>query len=932
MISQYRKFLLKTGLTGTLSTISLLLLSPALYAQDAGPLEEIVVKGFRSSIEAALDAKRESANSIEKIVAEDIGKMPDLNLAESLQRVPGVAITREGGEGRQITVRGLGPGYTRTTLNGMEVPASTGGLDSSGGVNRSRSFDFNVFASELFNSITINKSPRASIEEGGLAATVDLSTPKPFNNPGLHVSASGQLTIENISEESDPRVALLFSQTFADDTVGILLSYANSERHVQQEGWGSVRWSFPSSDGDTWFDTTGTTINGTATVPLEDLVHPRLPRTDVFYNVVKREGYTAAVQFRPTDSIEVSLDYVASELDNTRESYNFFAQFRNNWDSITPLSLTLDSSGRYVTAGEYTGVQVRSESRGQFSTSKFDQTVLSGKFNLTDIATLKVMYGSASSKHSEDQYRYNLNTRAVADMTPIGSQQADYFAWNLTDGGNMAEMSYGFDILDPNNFQFSGDTTRRDIVERDNDTFKVDLEIAEGDASFLSGIITNTRKVDSARWNPVGPPDGGHIPGNPPQTDVPALSKPLPIDNFGDGIGAPAGMPRSWLVNDFDLTKAAYGTDIFALVPIDGSTFSIEEKTTGGYFEFDTEAEVLGKHMRVDAGVRVVQTETTSTGSVTDAAGDPQPVTASGTYSDVLPSTNIMWDLTEDLALRLNLARNITRPGLSSMSITYTAITPINGRIARGNPSLDPERADSADIGLEWYFAEDSLLALTVFNKQLSGFITTDTIVGSLNELDPSGQLYDLVRTTRPETDPTSPTYDPNGYTLLSDNWELNTSVNGESATLNGYELAYQQPLPANLGILANYTHVNSTANYGGGIVAPLTGLSEDSYNFTLYYEVDMWGARVTVNSRDDYLTRIPGSNGNEAEATTGPTRVDASAFYNITDNITATLEIINLTNEEERLYTTGPWGDLNLTREFNTTGREILLGARVTF
>lgn len=232
---------------------------------DEKLLEEITVTGFRQSLERALDTKRMNANNTDSIIAEDIGKMPDLNLAESLQRVPGVAISREGGEGRKITVRGLGPGFSRTTLNGMEVPASTGGLDSSGGVNRSRDFDFNVFASELFNRITIHKSPVASVEEGGLASTVELSTPHAFDNPGQQVAFSGSFTADNFSGEKDPRFTGMYSNTFMDDTIGVLFSAAYSERTVRQEGFGSVRWtSAYSNGGRSWANTDADTdINGT---------------------------------------------------------------------------------------------------------------------------------------------------------------------------------------------------------------------------------------------------------------------------------------------------------------------------------------------------------------------------------------------------------------------------------------------------------------------------------------------------------------------------------------------------------------------------------------------------------------------------------------------------------------------------------------------
>jgi len=168
-------------------------------------IEEIVIKGFRRSLEQSVDLKRAAVNVRDSIVAEDIGKMPDLNLAEAIQRVPGVAIVREGGEGRQMSLRGLGAGFTRVTLNGMEVPSSTGGLDSSGGVNRGRTFDFNVFSAELFNRIDVNKSAIASIEEGGLAGSVEMYTARPLDNPGTRGTVSVQAGYNDLSEDVSPR-------------------------------------------------------------------------------------------------------------------------------------------------------------------------------------------------------------------------------------------------------------------------------------------------------------------------------------------------------------------------------------------------------------------------------------------------------------------------------------------------------------------------------------------------------------------------------------------------------------------------------------------------------------------------------------------------------------------------------------------------------
>ena len=205
-------------------------------------LEEIVVTGFRQSLSVALDEKRAATGSIDAIVAEDIADFPDLNIAESIQRVPGVSIARDGGEGRQVSVRGLGPQFTRVRINGMEAMSANGGTDAAGGTNRDRSFDFNTFASELFNSVTIRKSSAAEIEEGSLGATVDLRSARPFDYDGFTVVTSVQGSYNDINEDLDPRGALLISNTFADGKFGALLSAAYTKRKLLDEGASTVRW------------------------------------------------------------------------------------------------------------------------------------------------------------------------------------------------------------------------------------------------------------------------------------------------------------------------------------------------------------------------------------------------------------------------------------------------------------------------------------------------------------------------------------------------------------------------------------------------------------------------------------------------------------------------------------------------------------------
>src|SRR5690606_9697583 len=194
------------------------------------------------SLEAALSQKRSAVGSVDSILAEDIADFPDNNLAESLQRISGVSIDRAAGEGRNVTVRGLNSTFTRTLVNGMEVTSSSGFTDALNGATNNRTFDFNTFDSDLFRQLTVRKTPNAGTEEGSLGATIELQTARPFDFDGMTLTASAQLGYNENAEEADPRVAVLFSNTFADGTLGILAGFSYSERNVVEEGASSVRW------------------------------------------------------------------------------------------------------------------------------------------------------------------------------------------------------------------------------------------------------------------------------------------------------------------------------------------------------------------------------------------------------------------------------------------------------------------------------------------------------------------------------------------------------------------------------------------------------------------------------------------------------------------------------------------------------------------
>jgi len=870
-------------------------------------LEEVVVTAsFRASIEKALDASRNEVSVRESIMAEDIGKFPDLNLAESLQRISGVSITREGGEGRQITLRGLSPGFTRTTLNGMEVPASTDGLDSVNGVNTGRGFDFNVFASELFNRIDIQKSARAGVEEGGIAGSVDLYTAKPFDKPGFNAALSGQGAFNIDYDTTDPRVAGLISNTFADETVGVLLSFAHTERTVRQEGFGSVRWSYPEDDGDEWADLSSTVIRGTqfTDAQLNDgtVWFPRLPRTDIFNNDQERTGVTFALQFRPTEEVELGFDYAASKLENNRDSYNLFAQFRSRYETLTPVELTISDSG-VATQGVFDGVVTRSESRRDTSETDFDQFVFSGKYDISDSLSLSGMFGVASSEFVRDYFRINLDS-------PVARFEYDFGGSN-----DIAALRYGYDISDISLYTPTRPDVRKWEVERDNQTFRLDLTWTGEQSTITGGIIANDRQVDAAFSRSTG----GSYNVDASEVTATSIGEALPVSDFGTALGVPGDFPTTWAVIDFNAAEAAFGRGDEALQEGNGNTFDVTEETLGAYLDISNTSELMGLPLHSNFGVRVVETTTTVKG-VTSVG----PVEIENTYLDVLPSANFAWEVHDDVQLRMAMGRTMTRPGLNSLRVN-NSYEEISGRVTGGNPELDPVRSTDVDVAAEWYFAEGSALKLAYFNKQIEGLIVSST-------------FEDFVDPDIAAAIVSDPNFDPGrDIDPRTDAYEFSAPINSGNSEFSGFELSYQQGfediLPApfnNLGVVANYTAVDASTELNGENVE-FEGLSDSLYNFTVYYETDKFGVRLSTNYRSDYITDITGSDGNAEHGTSGQTRYDISAVYNLNDNISFTLEGINLTNVEDRLFTTGD-GSLDLVREFNATGRQVFLGVRATF
>ncbi|QQR75306.1 MAG: TonB-dependent receptor [Holophagales bacterium] len=869
--------------------------------------ETIEVVGYRAAIEESVELKRDAVNTIESIVSEDIGKMPDLNVAEAIQRVPGVTIVREGGEGRQLSLRGLGAEFTQVTLNGMEVPASTGGLDSSGAINRGRAFDFNVFPAELFSRIDVNKSLMASIEEGGVGGAIQLYTAGALDVDGPQASILFQSGYNDLSEESDPRVTATYATANKSKTLGFLVSAARTQRNSWQDGFGTVRFAQPDTPAST--PGSGFASNPTAysDQQLRTAWYPRLPRQDSFRHEQDRTGVATTIQFRPTERLHFDLNYVYSKFDNTTTSYNSFAQFRflgnAGFRFITPVSLVLEQqgNGNVAVAGTFRNVELRTESREAEDQTEFNQLTGNFKFDINDDLILSGMVGRATSEYQDLVFRLNIDSNVPNAV----------FSYDFGQNPDVAVIHYNFDVTNPANFDLQTDgLLQKNLVDRTNDTAKLDLDWFIGTGHSLRfGAIYNEREVSSEIFQQTATT----LPGVP-------LSSISRVFQFQDTGGFGSATDLRFLVLDFPRAKEAFafGSNFQPFRGPGRATWVVTEETAGAYGEYNLATMLKDRAFRLNLGVRYVTTETTGLGWLSASIS----TTEKNEYDNLLPALNIAWDLTPEVVLRAGASRTMTRPSLTNLA-PVKAYGNTNLTVTGGNSQLEPMVADNLDLGVEWYFTKKAVLAASYFRKDIDSFISFPT---TQEPLRPEDRLaVAAVYPTQPQL------LDPS---LI---WTYSTAANSDGTKLDGFEVAYQQSftgLPgfwANFGFNGNYSYVDAETTVvrsGRTVKVPLQGLSKHSWNATLFYETPRWGARVSVNDRDDYITNNLGTNGNVSEGTTGPIRWDMSAFWHITEHFSLTLEGINLTDEKERLYTTGD-GTMNLIREINYSGRQAFAGIR---
>ncbi len=912
--------------------------------------EEIVVTGFRASLNAALNVKRDSVSSVDAIVAEDIAQFPDQNIAESLQRIPGISIQRDGGEGRAITVRGLGPQFTRVRLNGMETVATT---SDGASANRDRAFDFNVFASELFTSVVVHKTAEAALDEGSLGAVVDLNTGNPLGGrAGLNIALNAQGSYNDLSDNVGPRVSGLLSWRNAEGTVGFLVSAAYSKTDTLELGNNTVRWAqarFDSVNGTPCFYTTATS---TTPAPNSGGVyrpsavcdqaalafHPRIPRYGEVRHDRERLGITASFQVEPAEGTRISIDGLYSRFEEIREEKWGEVLLRSNERSIDLSNFTVDSTNTMVT-GTLNDAWVRMEHYLRQSITTFWQVGARIDQEVGDTARINLIAGL-----SESDANFPRETTIIFDDRDAQNYQFDYT------NSRFPRLTFGTDPANPANFQLAEIRDRPSNITNQFRTVQLNGEWDIFDRVTLkAGALYRRFSFETEAFTRDTAVCGnggldrvlGTITCSPSSAFGPTAVYGFPVtaalsELFEMGrAGQPSGNTNAWIIPNLDATTEFTRLYQRTAAVDAGNTRSVTESVHGGYLQIDGRFDVGSVRVAANAGLRYVRTDQSSVG-----LNSGLEVTIARNYEDWLPAANVAIWATDQLVIRAAIAKVMTRPNLGQLTPGGTA-DGFNLRVNFGNPQLNPFRAWAYDLGVEWYFAPESVFSVALFRKEISSFPVNLSIQDSF---DSTGLPVSVLVPSSPAA--------LNPAIRASPTWVISTIVNGEGATLNGVEVGLQMPfrfLPgwlSNFGGIVNATYVDSSADYNisgpavsacvgancafGPLIAgiqnsTLFGLSKRAFNGTLYYDDGRFSARVSASYRSRFIDGASAT-GNVFEGYNSSFNLDAAIRYEINDHFEVSVEGINLTDDYRDRFVDI---DANRNYENNHFGRTILFGIR---
>ncbi|MEA9481450.1 TonB-dependent receptor [Xanthomonas campestris] len=889
--------------------------APASTEQNAGAvteLDKVQVTGLRRAIEGAISVKRDSTSIVEAISAEDIGRLPDVSIAESLARLPGLAAQRVAGRAQVISVRGLSPDFSTTLLNGREV-VSTGD---------NRSVEFDQYPSELVSGVTVYKTPDAGLVGQGLSGTVDMQTARPLSYNERVIAIGGRYQRNSLGKAAnvDPygnRFNVSYIDQFADRTIGLTIGYAHTDMPIQEnqvglyEPWQQVnaKRQRPGVADGVYFSDGIKALRRTGNQ--------------------KRDGVMATLQYRPSNAWTSTLDAFHTEVEQIDTANQFELNLSNYNGGYTPgLNITevrVNDRNTFL-GGNASGVYPLV--RGMYN-KREDKIDAFGWNNEITAGAVKIVADLNYSKATRDE----LNLENNLQLAPMPQLDTVGVAVN---GNGFSQLSPGLNYSNPDALFLTNTIYGSGYgkVPRVEDVLKgARLQASFPMPEALSWFSDLDVGVNYAhREKQKTQPEGNITLGAQGEATVAADLQYAPVNLGFAGIGAlpawnvPAAVSRYMLFNPSD--------DASFLV---SKAWTVEEKITTAWLRanLDTEWGVVG--VRGNIGVQLQSADQSSQANYWDASqpvgSEVRPIDDGKTYRDWLPSLNLAFQFPYEQTLRFALAKQVARPRVDQLRASLEfGVDTSTGRpgASGGNPMLDPWRANALDISYEKYFADRAYVAAAFFYKDLKSYIYTQ----SRDNYDFSALVAGYVP--------------PPGSAPVLTTGTFSAPFNGKGGTLRGLELTASLPLDLvfapleGFGIQASATFNDSdvqirdpesASSVGDGAIS-LPGLSKRVYNLTAYYEHKGFEARVSQRRRSDFIGEIGNFNGNRTlRYVVGENITDAQISYNFADTsslagLTLLLQASNLSNSPYRTYAETKDRPL----EYIEWGRTFVLGVNYKF
>lgn len=812
------------------------------YAQDATStneqvqqLDAITVTGYRASLEKSQLVKRSANAIVDAISAEDIGKFPDTNAAESLSHLPGITVDRQFGEGEKVSINGTDPALNRILINGQTIASGDWGgnpTDTSG-----RTFNYTLLSPEIIGLMEVYKSSEARIDEGSIGGTVIVHTRKPLELPANTLRGSLGYSYNDRSEQGNPRGSVLWSWKNADETFGFLTTVTHDKQEIWRAGieyWGYAKGGLPAD------------VNVTGSGDPNEALYPFGENSAFFQQTRERDGIQSALQWKPNDRNEFNLTglYVKGKYDNFSESrYVCPGCSAGNFTDVT-------IENGYITAGTVGG-----DAYAQFDANYRKSEVETKSLNLRHdfygdnwVFTTQAGTTSASGGKNPEYlmkfllqsggYDFSYNGKNASVNYDDGSASN----WGLATGQQAGGIEYTTTDDREKYFQFDAERVLDwGPLNKLQVGYKY-INHENGQSSRGNALFANEDILLTA-FNPGTTPSGLY-----------------------DGLGASSDLVN-WQTANLNSILGYLGS----LPPGEfetkyGQEFDVKEITQDLYAQLNFES---GK-WRGNLGVRYVDTMDKSRYWRELRVDDPNsddtislgyvPTVSKKSYYKPLPSFNLAYDIDDTKVARFSAAKVIARPRYSDLAGSVTLDTQ-RMTASGGNPDLDPYEATNYGLSFEWYFAPSSMLAAEVFYRDIGSYIVSTTTAQQL-------------------TDPTT------GVTGV---YQVSSPVNVADAKVSGLALSYTQDIAYGFGVQANYTYTHTDTSEG----LNLPYVSKTTYNIIPYYENGPFSARLNYSYRSEYFTQVGRL---ESEVFTDYYKqLDFTAGYQVNDWMAVNLSATNL-------------------------------------